>query len=59
VVEVRDDGPGFGEHRDGAVGLENVRKRLHLSYGDEAALRIDSGSRGSTVTMELPQGIPA
>ncbi|SRR5579871_793174 len=59
IVEVGDDGPGFHDGRDGAVGLDNVRKRLHLSYGDEAALRIDSSSRGSTVTLEVPQGIPA
>jgi two-component system LytT family sensor kinase len=72
IVEVTDDGGGFVNGSTGAsssgggVGLDNVRKRLHLYYGDEAGLRIESSNRGSTVAVQVPrrtflagQGIPA
>jgi hypothetical protein len=66
IVEVKDDGGGFSKGSAGGVGLENVRKRLQLCYGDEAALRIESSSRGSKITFQVPRrtllaerGIPA
>ncbi len=68
IVEVNDDGGGFakGSRGGSGVGLENVRKRLQLGYGDEAGLRIESSSRGSKITFQVPrrtllaeQGIPA
>jgi LytS/YehU family sensor histidine kinase len=57
-VAVSDTGPGFrppapeGERR--GVGLENVRRRLRLCYGDEARLDIVSGASGTRVGFRVP-----
>jgi len=68
IVEVSDDGGGFSNGTGGGsgVGLENVRKRLQLCYGDDAGLRIESSNRGSKVAVQVPrrtflagEGIPA
>ena len=55
-VEVEDDGPGFGASQaDGTGhGLENVRRRLRLCYGDAAKLDVESSGRGSTVRLSAP-----
>jgi hypothetical protein len=39
-VTVSDNGPGFGERQGTGVGLENVTRRLELSYGAAARLEI-------------------
>jgi len=54
VVEVQDSGPGFhpgaGKPSTGAgVGLENVRRRLRLCYGDASALAIQTPPGGGTL----------
>ena len=68
-ITVEDTGAGFEgnvkEHRIGAgVGLDNVRRRLKLCYGQAADLEIRSGKEGTTVTFVIPNnagppGMPA
>lgn len=60
-IRVHDTGPGFDaaasrhtEHT--GVGLENVSRRLELCYGSGAALRIESGASGATVSFVTPCG---
>jgi two-component system LytT family sensor kinase len=62
-IEVSDDGPGFQstEFRrttpSGAgVGLDNVRQRLKLCFGESAHLEIESTRDGSTVSFLIPTG---
>lgn len=38
----------------GGVGLENVRRRLDLLYGDSSSLRIEDGSDYYTVNLVIP-----
>jgi signal transduction histidine kinase len=45
--EVRDDGPGPGATRDGAIGLENVRRRVALCF-PTGSLTLEPGSSGGT-----------
>lgn len=62
VLCVIDDGVGFDmDHQKqksvklGGVGMENVKKRLELIYGQAARLEIESKiGRGTQVTIELP-----
>jgi len=58
-VAVRNTGAGFredgAESREGAgVGLQNVARRLKLTYGPDADLKIDTGSDGTTVSFTVP-----
>jgi LytS/YehU family sensor histidine kinase len=58
-VIVQDSGSGFAFKQEsgdngGGVGLANVRRRLHLSYGAAAILEVDSSELGSTVTLAIP-----
>jgi hypothetical protein len=55
VVDVQDDGPGFGRDaiRDGH-GLNTLEARLHAHYGPRAALELDSGPGGMNVRLRLP-----
>jgi two-component system, LytTR family, sensor kinase len=61
-VEVSDDGAGFlaadlpKTPGGGGVGLDNVRQRLKLCFGESADLRIESTGEGSTVSFLIPQG---
>ncbi|HOE16263.1 MAG TPA: histidine kinase [Syntrophorhabdaceae bacterium] len=48
----RDNGNGNG---DGGVGLENIRKRLSLTYGDRYRLHIDEKNKRVYVTVEVPR----
>ncbi len=59
TIEVSDDGRGFETPASEAgggcgVGLDNVRQRLRLCYGDPAFLKIDSSPQGSTVSFLIP-----
>ena len=38
----------------GGVGLENVRKRLHLLYGNNYALRIHNDAAEYSVELNIP-----
>lgn len=58
-IEVRDTGLGMGrpkaqDHSGAGVGLNNVRRRLELCFGEEADLAIDSGPNGTTVRFAVP-----
>lgn len=59
-VEVSDDGGGFRDAADrrtpagGGVGLDNVRQRLRLCFGESARLEIRSSESGSTVGFLAP-----
>ena len=66
LVEVIDDGAGFsfaGTSDGSGVGLENVRQRLRLCFGESAKLKIESTPEGSTVSLLVPsqarQGVVA
>jgi hypothetical protein len=56
-VAVEDDGPGFHSSGRVGVGLENVSRRLDLSYGSEARLDIESNSTGSKVSLVIPAAL--
>lgn len=52
VLTVRDNGPGFPENNDchsHGVGLQYIRERLHLEYGDRAYLETENISDGCEV----------
>lgn len=55
-VEVADTGGGFAAagREGGGVGLENVRQRLRLCYGPDAALEVLSSASGATVRFAVP-----
>ncbi len=59
TILVEDSGAGFGAAGMGSetgagVGLQNVSRRLRLTYGPDADLRIESGPRGSAVAFTVP-----
>lgn len=60
-ILVEDTGAGFAadglESNAGAgVGLQNVARRLKLTYGPDAELRIGSGPDGTSVSFTVPAG---
>jgi LytS/YehU family sensor histidine kinase len=60
-VTVADDGAGFNENSAGTgIGLKNVRERLKLAYGDEAAFSIVANfPRGVAATITVPAAGPS
>jgi len=56
-VTVSDDGPGASGNVDGGVGLESIRRRLAVHYGESASLLVCQRDRGFEVMVELP--VPA
>ncbi len=58
-VLVEDSGGGFESGRPGStsgagVGMQNVARRLRLTYGPPADLRIESGPKGTAVRFTVP-----
>jgi two-component system LytT family sensor kinase len=63
-IEVYDDGMGFQSGEDktsggGGVGLDNVRQRLKLCFGESASLVIESTQHGSKVSFRIPANRPS
>ncbi len=57
AVTVADTGLGFGKAATAGtgVGLENIRERLKLLYGDNAAMTVaDNAPSGTVVTLTVP-----
>jgi two-component sensor histidine kinase len=57
VCVVEDNGPGMpeAEVREGAFGLQAVRRRLELE-APRGSLRLESSSQGLRSVVEFPQG---
>ena len=59
-IRIEDSGEGFPRVAPDTrspgtgVGLDNVRQRLKLCYGEEVELEIESGSRGTSVSFLIP-----
>jgi LytS/YehU family sensor histidine kinase len=55
VCVIEDNGPGIGEEevRQGAFGLQSVRRRLELGDGN-ASLKLDSSSEGTKSIVRIP-----
>ncbi|MDH3744838.1 MAG: histidine kinase, partial [Acidobacteriota bacterium] len=56
-LAVEDDGPGLGnsEHKGSGTALDDLRQRLAMVYGDQAALETESPAAGGCrVTVRLP-----
>jgi two-component system sensor histidine kinase AlgZ len=58
LLEVEDDGPGFGasDHRGSGTALDDLRRRLDMVYGGEASLSNEPAERGCLVKLALPVG---
>ena len=56
-----DDGNGLGTQTTGSgIGLRNVRERLHLAYGADAAFDLAANfPTGVAATITVPHGRPA
>jgi sensor histidine kinase YesM len=54
-LDVEDDGPGFtGLATSDGHGLALLKSRLHMTFGDHAALAIDSTRGRTRVSIDLP-----
>ena len=53
-VTVRDSGRGFSSAERSGVGLQNVERRLQLSYGGAARFEIESDPQGTEVSISIP-----
>jgi LytS/YehU family sensor histidine kinase len=63
AVTVADDGQGFGQGTSGTgIGLQNVRERLRLAYGESASLNVVANfpsGVAATITLPAPPAPPA
>lgn len=49
------DQPHTSSHRGSGIGVKNVNERIHLYFGEEYGLRIESEpDEGTTITIHLP-----
>jgi signal transduction histidine kinase len=49
TIQVRDHGPGLGDHLQPGIGLTNTRARLRHLYGDAQHLALTSADGGGTL----------
>jgi signal transduction histidine kinase len=56
LCEVEDNGPGIADEpvRNGAFGLESVRRRVALRYGDAGSVTCTVLPQGTKVTVDVP-----
>jgi len=57
IIEVHDTGPGpgqFNPKESNRVGLENVRRRLNLHYGDQSSLEVNAVPGGTLARLIIP-----
>jgi sensor histidine kinase YesM len=55
IALVADTGAGLAESVGGGVGLDNIRERLKVRYGDAAALKLAANEpRGFIARLEMP-----
>ena len=56
ILSVQDNGPGFPanaiSHKDG-IGLQYIRDRLRLEYGEGASLKVENLDEGSVVRIMI------
>jgi sensor histidine kinase YesM len=59
LCQVQDNGPGMADApvRSGAFGLESVRRRVALRYGDAGSVTWTVLPEGTTVTVDVPAGM--
>ncbi|HEV3278452.1 MAG TPA: histidine kinase [Terriglobia bacterium] len=61
LIEVGDDGVGISPERqrgvfESGIGIRNVRERLHVLYGEDFTLRVESqAGQGTSICIELPE----
>ena len=56
VCSVEDNGPGMpAETRDGAFGLQSVRRRLAVRFPDRSRFTIESSAAGTRSVVEVPR----
>ena len=60
LCQVQDNGPGMTDTpvRNGAFGLESVRRRIALRYGDAGSVTWTVLPEGTTVTVDVPARMP-
>ncbi len=59
VIRVRDTGVGMSDTPGDGAGLDNVRRRLALAYGEEARLDLYDADPGVAAEVVLPPGAQA
>jgi signal transduction histidine kinase len=55
-IRVEDSGVGMSQPPDDGMGLENVRRRLHLAYGDAAGVELRDAAEGAIAEITIPMG---
>jgi signal transduction histidine kinase len=58
-IRVQDSGVGMGAASGAGTGLDNVRRRLQLAYGDAAGLALHDADPGVVADIAIPLPAPA
>lgn len=54
-IRVRDSGVGMSDTPGAGLGLENIRHRLRLAYGEAASLALEEAEPGLAATITIPK----